>query len=329
MRYNSILFKTSFAPNPFGYTMDGRAFSGEKYWFGFNGQACPLFWEEKDDEVKGAGIQQDYGMRIYDSRLCRFLSVDPLMSKFPMLTPYQFSTNNPIVNVDLDGLEGVSYRVIRKDPTTGLGVAIKRVVEVDIHIAVNEKGRYGAYSTNSAKQIETIMTGKFNEKGYLDEGGLPVEFKFNFIEFDPKITDPGKLANSLGKSFTPTSYFGNVLGNQYMTLKDDVISRKNILGEGVNTGNTIETAKIRDYPVGQSECHELCHFLLLAAGYTTASPNRLPESGHKLGGWMQYASKHNDANGQTMKVEGIDFNFSKETFDEIIKAVPRINDVEE
>jgi hypothetical protein len=57
--------------------------------------------------VKGAGNQQDYGMRIYDPRLGRFLSVDPLTKTYPMLTPYQFASNTPIAAIDLDGLEGV------------------------------------------------------------------------------------------------------------------------------------------------------------------------------------------------------------------------------
>ena len=35
----------------------------------------------------------------------RFLSVDPLTSKYPMLTPYQFASNTPIQAIDLDGLE--------------------------------------------------------------------------------------------------------------------------------------------------------------------------------------------------------------------------------
>jgi RHS repeat-associated protein len=51
---------------------------------GFNGK-------ENDNEVKGEGNQQDYGMRIYDGRLCRFLSVDPLTASYPELTPYQFA----------------------------------------------------------------------------------------------------------------------------------------------------------------------------------------------------------------------------------------------
>jgi hypothetical protein len=59
--------------------------------------------------VKGSGNQQDYGMRIYDPRLGKFLSVDPLTKQYPELTPFQFGSNNPIWNIDLDGLEGVPY----------------------------------------------------------------------------------------------------------------------------------------------------------------------------------------------------------------------------
>ena len=68
------------------------------YGFLFNGK-------ENDDEVKGQGNQQDYGMRIYDPRIGRFLSVDPLTQDYPWYTPYQFTGNNPIRFVDLDGLE--------------------------------------------------------------------------------------------------------------------------------------------------------------------------------------------------------------------------------
>ena len=83
--------------------MQGNLYGIEKscagaYRFGFNGK-------ENDNEVKGNGNQQDYGMRIYDTRLSRFLSVDPLTGKYPELTPYQFASNTPIQAIDLDGLE--------------------------------------------------------------------------------------------------------------------------------------------------------------------------------------------------------------------------------
>ncbi len=44
-------------------------------------------------------------MRIYDPRIGRFLSVDPLTRTYPWYTPYQFAGNRPIDAIDLDGAE--------------------------------------------------------------------------------------------------------------------------------------------------------------------------------------------------------------------------------
>ncbi|HVI47121.1 MAG TPA: RHS repeat-associated core domain-containing protein [Chitinophaga sp.] len=83
----------------FGMWEPGRGLSGnEKYRYGFNGK-------ENDNEVKGEGNQQDYGMRVYDPRIGKFLSVDPLSPKYPWYTPYQFAGNTPIQAIDLDGAE--------------------------------------------------------------------------------------------------------------------------------------------------------------------------------------------------------------------------------
>lgn len=70
------------------------------YRYGFNGK-------EKDDEVSGKGNQYDYGFRIYNPKLGRFLSKDPLFRNYAMLTPYQFASNTPIQAIDLDGLEAI------------------------------------------------------------------------------------------------------------------------------------------------------------------------------------------------------------------------------
>ncbi len=82
----------------------GRKFvSGSSYRFGFNGK-------EKNDEVNGYANQLDYGMRIYDPRTGKFLSVDPIAKEYPELTPYQYASNRPIESVDKDGEERVSYQ---------------------------------------------------------------------------------------------------------------------------------------------------------------------------------------------------------------------------
>jgi len=44
-------------------------------------------------------------MRVYDPRIGKFLSVDPLTQKYPYFTPYQFASNSPISGIDLDGEE--------------------------------------------------------------------------------------------------------------------------------------------------------------------------------------------------------------------------------
>lgn len=68
----------------------------EGYRFGFNGK-------EKDDEVKGSANSLDFGARIHDPRIGRFLSLDPSMDEFPFMSPYCFAGNNPIAYIDVNG----------------------------------------------------------------------------------------------------------------------------------------------------------------------------------------------------------------------------------
>lgn len=80
---------------PFGARMGNET---NKYRYGFNGK-------EKDDEVNSIGVRYDFGERIYNNRIGRFLSIDPLENKYPNLTPYQFADNNPIYLIDRNGEE--------------------------------------------------------------------------------------------------------------------------------------------------------------------------------------------------------------------------------
>lgn len=52
-------------------------------------------------------------MRVYDPRLGKFLSVDPLTKSYPELTPYQFASNRPIDANDLDGAEASHWDPVR------------------------------------------------------------------------------------------------------------------------------------------------------------------------------------------------------------------------
>lgn len=123
--------------------MPGRKYTASGlYKYGFNGK-------ENDNEVIGEGNQQDYGMRVYDPRLGKFLSVDPISAKYPELTSYQFASNTPIQAIDLDGLEaavvvfpkGVSdkdkndfYRGYDKSLTKGAAIVAVTTLVIADHV---------------------------------------------------------------------------------------------------------------------------------------------------------------------------------------------------
>lgn len=87
----------------FGMQMPGR-FASDGYRYGFNGK-------ETDSEVSGQGNSIDYGLRMYDPRLARFKSLDPLAKSFPWNSPFSFAEGSPIENIDLDGAEKYNYRL--------------------------------------------------------------------------------------------------------------------------------------------------------------------------------------------------------------------------
>jgi hypothetical protein len=88
-------------------------------------------------------------MRISNSNLGRFLSVDPLSRDYPFLTPYQFASNRPIDGVDLDGQEWIKFTLsVWKDPTTGELISTS---EREVTSTVEEKATYG----NSGVLYET------------------------------------------------------------------------------------------------------------------------------------------------------------------------------
>jgi RHS repeat-associated protein len=87
----------------FGMSISARTYNSSDYRYGFNGK-------ENDNETGW----QDYGMRMYNPKLNRFFTVDPITAKYPELTPYQFASNRPIDGIDLDGLEYMDFSVITK-----------------------------------------------------------------------------------------------------------------------------------------------------------------------------------------------------------------------
>lgn len=80
----------------FGMLKPGRTFSAGDYRFGFNSA-------ENLNEISGISNTLDLGERMYNSRLGKMFSPDPLEAKYPWQSTYAYFKNSPIAKIDWKG----------------------------------------------------------------------------------------------------------------------------------------------------------------------------------------------------------------------------------
>lgn len=135
---------------PFGTAISERSWIGE-YRYGFNG---------KEINEVGVDLQKyDYGFRVYNPSLGKFLSVDPLFRGFPWNSCYAFAENDVIRCIDLDGKE--RYVVINK-MANGLKSTTVIFLSNDGEIVnMNLKNMTSGEMLNT----KDVLVVKFNKKG--------------------------------------------------------------------------------------------------------------------------------------------------------------------
>ncbi|MDO3628862.1 AHH domain-containing protein [Mucilaginibacter sp. BT774] len=243
----------------FGSLMPDLTYAANNsYRYGFNGK-------ENDNDVKGTGNEQDYGMRIYDPRVGKFLSVDPLSAKYPELTPYQFASNSPIWLIDIDGNEG----------------------GIPIDYSTGSKG-YNAFQPLSAAGVDQAFkqtTKQSLSKSVVTESGELV------MEEEAERRGGSIILGTLGKAFGLTAYLVFSSNNtgidtkppyQRITTKPEQLSAfeihqiKERLSRGAGTPQDLLYAPYlkERYPnskfsqlVGKDPSSSVLAFNLIAAGF--------------------------------------------------------------
>jgi RHS repeat-associated protein len=187
--------------------MPGRSFSSGSYRYGFNGM-------EKDDEVKGSGNSLDFGARIYDSRLGRWLSRDPASKNYPSFSDYIAFGDNPIYFVDPDGKKIKLYYyengkrrkiVIRKVSDLDKLSEINDDFVKDFHQSVKYLMKDGADSEIIKELIEAKNTIKVKTSADRERD----------IEYSPSLSNPSIGSSDVGSNFvfkTNTIYWDNIRG---------------------------------------------------------------------------------------------------------------------
>ena len=112
-------FKRETSKTPFGMTMPGRSYNAHTYRHGFTGH-------EKESDLAEGIYTTEY--RLYDARVARWLSVDPLFEKYVGMSPYNYCMLNPVMMVDPDG---------RKFDLSNLSSEQQKIFNDNINILIN------------------------------------------------------------------------------------------------------------------------------------------------------------------------------------------------
>ncbi|MEE0912733.1 MAG: RHS repeat-associated core domain-containing protein, partial [Paludibacteraceae bacterium] len=141
---------------PFGMTMPSRSYNAHTYRHGFTGH-------EKESDLAEGIYTTEY--RLYDARVGRWLSVDPLFEKYVGMSPYNYCMLNPVMMVDPDGR---SLAVLQA-PEGAAGAG---------HLAIliqNEDRKWALYSKNGTNERGGIKGENVTEDNFVEGGKRPID----------------------------------------------------------------------------------------------------------------------------------------------------------
>jgi len=249
--------------------MPGRKFSaGTLYRYGFNGK-------ENDSEIKGEGNQVAFEERIYESRIGRFLSMDPIAYKYPFQSSYTFAANSPVALIDILGMgpgDPVKHTVVKGDNLSKIarkyGVSIKDVLEMndikdknkimpgqvfsinpEADFSNNPRGGYKNPDNAEGKEVEVDKISKIGtdfvfgkgEENSIIVGGKALESVKNWAEVKSLVSN---LVNDVygdgkaypGEAYARTFSAGNLPYNIFKGFQEGMEKIQN--GENPWKGNS-------------------------------------------------------------------------------------------
>jgi RHS repeat-associated protein len=257
-----MIISPSGIPNhfPFGMLMPNRSENSGQYRYGFNGM-------EKDDETKGQGNSYDFGSRIYDPRVGRWLSLDPLIKRYPDVSAYSFVSNSPILFVDPNGKEVIAYG------KSAQGLVLKVMAYAfgeNSGFSFNEKTNSLVHNGKIPEGLSTqqqLLFKYFNETLVQSQTVTYVKTNINiqskvradgtFMDF----TNMGIVEDGIASTFySPGSYYDNQ--NGVVTVVDPQIDIIVTPGAMQNGGSLETYGGVTEFSTAHMALHEFAHAMV-------------------------------------------------------------------
>ncbi len=212
---------------------------------------------------------QDYGMRIYNPALGRFLSADPISSEYPWNSTYSFAENDVIRCVDIDGLE--KYYTIHGEYIGQVGTSTEiRVVNgnqirrwslgslQEAVIGTGDRGRSGQYWINLLNDQSTVVPqiafDALTDKAMLGPIADGIKQSPTFTELITNMKPGVKISYSTTGTFTEDET-GNIYILKGMSTQDQILGLTWELTNSANSErlNGLKTSAVTrdDYIMGK------------------------------------------------------------------------------
>jgi RHS repeat-associated protein len=178
----------------YGMLMVGNSYNTSNTTFGYQGK-------EKDSELEGEGCAYDFGARLLDPRVGRWLSMDPLAEKFPSESPYSAMGNDAVNKIDPNGKEPLWTKEVLQSQYPGAtyvaiitGMEVAKGVGGGLLVNVTTGTINGSYQVDTDEGNYNVTTsGSFTSRSYGLQlgggGGISVSNVQGYILSNAPITE--------------------------------------------------------------------------------------------------------------------------------------------